>query len=386
MRRLVWHYGIAPQRLGSDDNATFAERSCTETVGWTNWLRRLQSEYNYRCEVHMFSLRSERAVYHIDGLKWVFHPLSLDFLSNLSVRGTDVQSLAGVSPSFFRDLREDPPDLFGFYIIGNVLAPLIGGYLRSRDVPYFVKVFRQEQSGIIHNLVYRGATALWAETKDTANALSRRQFAPNTNIEVIPQAVNENLFRPSERSTSNDSGPVLGFIGRLDERKRFLLSLEALDVVRARHPSVTLHVRGDFITNAYEAKAEAEIARRDLEENIVFHKFLDPNKLVELYRELDLLLFPSRRETFGRVLVESMMCGTPAVAVRGSVGPEAIIDDGQTGVITTEAEFPSTVANLIDRSAELHAMGKRAAMAAEDRYSLAATTPAFERFCSELIE
>ena len=386
MRRLIWHYGIAPERLGSEDDATFAERSCTDTVGWTQWLRRLQSEYGYRCEIHTFSLRNDRAVYDIDGLKWVFHPLRFDALSNLSIRGTDAQSLLGISPSFFRELRNNPPDLFGFYMIGNVLAPLVGGYLRSRDVPYFVKVFREEQSGLVHDLVYRGATALWAETNETANALSRRRYAPNTDIEVIPQAINEGLFAPDVRSPPNDSEPTLGFIGRLDERKRFLLSLEALDAVRTRHPSTTLHVRGDFMTDAYERKVDAEISRRGLEENIVFHDFLDPNELVKLYRDLDLLLFPSRRETYGRVLVEAMMCGTPPIAVHGSVGPEAIVDNGRTGVITAEAEFASTVASLVDRPTELRAMGERAATAAKERYSLAATTPAFERFCSELIE
>ena len=64
---------------------------------------------------------------------------------------------------------------------------------------------------------------------------------------------------------------------------------------------------------------------------------LDPaTDLVDAYSSAWVTVLPSMREAFGLVLVESLACGTPIVAVAGSGGPAEIVQPG-IGVLASEA-------------------------------------------------
>jgi len=63
----------------------------------------------------------------------------------------------------------------------------------------------------------------------------------------------------------------------------------------------------------------------------VEHRDLDRHEdLLAAYREAHVTALASRGEAFGLVLVESMACGTPAVAAGDAAGPEVIGDAGAT--------------------------------------------------------
>lgn len=63
----------------------------------------------------------------------------------------------------------------------------------------------------------------------------------------------------------------------------------------------------------------------DLPSNIVaLGSVKDPHQLAEVYRSADMLLQLSREESFGKVVAESLACGTPAVAYRATASPELV--------------------------------------------------------------
>jgi phosphatidylinositol alpha-mannosyltransferase len=75
---------------------------------------------------------------------------------------------------------------------------------------------------------------------------------------------------------------------------------------------------------------------------------LDPSTdLVDAYSSAWVTVLPSMREAFGLVLVESLACGTPVVAIAGSGGPEEIVRDG-IGALA-RAETPADLAEAIVR-------------------------------------
>jgi glycosyltransferase involved in cell wall biosynthesis len=67
----------------------------------------------------------------------------------------------------------------------------------------------------------------------------------------------------------------------------------------------------------------------------------------ELYRKAKCTLFTSQwEEPFGLVMIESMACGTPVIALRRGAAPEVIID-GKTGfVVDTEEEMFEATKNI----------------------------------------
>lgn len=60
----------------------------------------------------------------------------------------------------------------------------------------------------------------------------------------------------------------------------------------------------------------------------------DVNKLVEFYSMADVFFNPSIRETFGKVTVEALSCGTPVVVYNATASPE-LVEEGCGYVVNT---------------------------------------------------
>ena len=66
---------------------------------------------------------------------------------------------------------------------------------------------------------------------------------------------------------------------------------------------------------------------------------VDQVDLVPYYQKADLLLLPSEHESFGMVMVEAMACGTPVAALKGSGGPDEVVEDGINGLLCNKEDF-----------------------------------------------
>ena len=91
----------------------------------------------------------------------------------------------------------------------------------------------------------------------------------------------------------------------------------------------------------------------------------DDGRKAIAYSAADLLVHPSRAETFGLVILESMACGTPVVAFEVGGVPE-LVRPGLTGYLATPDD-PSSLSKGI--SDLLDAPGDRERMAAVCRRS-----------------
>jgi O-antigen biosynthesis alpha-1,3-rhamnosyltransferase len=78
---------------------------------------------------------------------------------------------------------------------------------------------------------------------------------------------------------------------------------------RRKHPLVL--VGGDW--NGHRAAAQRQARALGLEQNTKFTGWVDDDLLAPLFRQAVSHILPSREETFGRTVIESMACGTPVV-------------------------------------------------------------------------
>lgn len=84
-------------------------------------------------------------------------------------------------------------------------------------------------------------------------------------------------------------------------------------------------------------------------------KHVPGEELVEIYAMSDLFVFPSRVETFGRVLIESMAAGTP-VLTTDALGCRDVVGMGKYGEMVGVDDVPAMVSgirNLIQHPEEL---------------------------------
>ena len=69
--------------------------------------------------------------------------------------------------------------------------------------------------------------------------------------------------------------------------------------------------------------------------DVIFTGFKTGEALAKWYTNAEVFVFPSRWETFGIVMIESMACGTP-VAAFPTTGPLDVIDQGITGYMDVD--------------------------------------------------
>lgn len=145
------------------------------------------------------------------------------------------------------------------------------------------------------------------------------------------RGVDTTLFRPVEPEPLGLPGPVFLYFGRVAPEK----NIEAfLDLAL---PGSKL-VIGD-------GPARAELERRYPKARFVGLR--QGENLVRHICAADCLVFPSRTDTLGLVLMEAMACGVP-VAAFPVTGPKQVVADGVTGVLDEDLRAAALAALELD--------------------------------------
>jgi glycosyltransferase involved in cell wall biosynthesis len=135
-----------------------------------------------------------------------------------------------------------------------------------------------------------------------------------------------------------DDDRIVLFVGRVSEEKGALELPRLMDRVRREVPKARLVVAGT---------GPAEERLRAMVPGGVFLSWLDVDKLSKLYSSADVLVLPSRFDTFGCVVVEALASGLPVVAY-ATKGPKDIIEDGVCGLtVATEEELAAGVVRIL---------------------------------------
>jgi len=98
------------------------------------------------------------------------------------------------------------------------------------------------------------------------------------------------------------------------------------------------------------------------EQRVVVLPYLEKESLAEVFTISDLVVVPSRLESFGLIAAEAQACGTPVVAYQTS-GLLDIVEDGNTGELVeafNEAKFVRAIRRLSDNPDILSRMGGQA--------------------------
>jgi glycosyltransferase involved in cell wall biosynthesis len=174
------------------------------------------------------------------------------------------------------------------------------------------------------------ASAVLVATPAIRALLEARGFR---NIADWSRGVDTELFHPVEHRSKDLRRPVFLYAGRVAVEKNLPAFLE-LDL-----PGTKLIV-GDGPQ------------RRELEKRFpgaVFAGTKFGAELASYFQEADVLVFPSRTDTFGLVLIEAMACGTPVAAfpVRG---PIDVVKDPAAGVLDNDLRAAALAALALDRA------------------------------------
>jgi glycosyltransferase involved in cell wall biosynthesis len=161
---------------------------------------------------------------------------------------------------------------------------------------------------------HRPAARTLCTTESYRAELERRGFA---HLVVWGRGVDTNRFRPLPRMRS--ARPRLLYVGRVAVEKNVEAFLE-------------LGMHGELVVVG-DGPARAALERRF--PDAAWRGYRYGEELVAEYAAADVLVFPSRTDTFGLVLLEAMACGTP-VAAYPVTGPVDVVAEGVTGILSED--------------------------------------------------
>ncbi len=125
--------------------------------------------------------------------------------------------------------------------------------------------------------------------------------------------------------------PWILFVGQLTPRKGYDLAIDALPLVRRRHPGATLlFVSG--LNPAERKEAEDRARARGVQAGVRFLGRVEDGELHGLFAACDAYWTPTRYEGFGLTVLEAMAAGAPVVAADVPAVNE-IVRHGEDGLL-----------------------------------------------------
>ena len=303
------------------------------------------------------------------------------------------EALADISDRFCAGVmrwfdEHGPPDV----IHGNYwLSGVVGHHLKHAlglkhglDVP-FVSTFHtlarvKAEGGDPEPLwrdraeteIIRCSDAICVSCVEEEEQFRRLYGDPNGRIEIIAPGVERALFAPGDQAGArlalgmDDDHPLIVFVGRIQPLKGPDVAIQALAGLRdAGHPDARLLIVGG--ASGRDGGVEAQRAHNlveelDLHDHVDFVEPQPHHILSTYYRAADIVIVPSRSESFGLVALEAAACGTPVVASAVG-GLLSLVDDGETGRLIegrNPADYAAAMAEILSDDELKASMGEAA--------------------------
>jgi D-inositol-3-phosphate glycosyltransferase len=208
--------------------------------------------------------------------------------------------------------------------------------------------------------------------------------------------VDHTLFAPGDRREAREAlgiggdGPLVLFAGRVQPLKGLDVAIRAFEIVARSLPDARLLVVGGASGERGPAEMAAMldlVAELGLADRVAFHPPLPHREVPVAYRAADVLVVPSRSESFGLVAAEAQACGIPVVAAAVG-GLPYVVADGRSGLLVDGRDPGGFAAALLrvlgDRNlAEDLARG---ALVHAEQFSWRATTDRLLELYSGMVE
>ena len=191
-----------------------------------------------------------------------------------------------------------------------------------------------------------------------ANSESEREqlhelYSANVDrVKIVPLGVEQALFSPGNQIAAKAAlnlpdGPILLFIGRLQSLKGVDVAIATLQAME--HEDATLVVVGGASGvegSLYETEIHNMANKLQPNKKVLFVPPQPHYILSTYYRAANLVLVPSRSESFGLVALEAAACGVPAI-VSAVGGLKNLVEHGRTGMLI-EGWNPTEFSQMTD--------------------------------------
>ena len=166
-------------------------------------------------------------------------------------------------------------------------------------------------------LMLRNSAKIVTGSNHTKHLIMKFYKIPEEKILVIPYGINDFLLNQTPKHKKQS---YILYVGRLSPTKNIAGLVKAFELLLDEYDlEIKLKLTGN------EQKLSFRISER-IRDKVEFVGYPDDDQLVDLYRNAQLLVFPSFYEGFGLPPLEAMACGCPAIVSNVASLPEVCGD------------------------------------------------------------
>lgn len=163
-------------------------------------------------------------------------------------------------------------------------------------------------------------------------------------ITIIPTGIVKDEFSGVTKKNKSEMGKIaninidfrnkiiLLFVGRIGIEKNIDFLIDVVAKIIQIIPNVVLLIVGD---GPYKENLQKRIKQKKVDHCIFFTGYIQREKLKYMYTYADVFIFASKTEAQGLVIIESMQCGTPVVAI-GEMGIRDIMGNSLGGFMVED--------------------------------------------------
>ena len=238
----------------------------------------------------------------------------------------------------------------------------------------------------LHKFTLKGVRGVIAPSKAIKDSLGKQGIFPPEKIELIYYGINIGHFLPVNKTPHENF--IVGTIGHLAPIKGHDVFIRAAELVLKKQPDVRFVIVGEDKSRDGRNRREIEdlIAELNLSDRIELAGWT--NDVRFLMRKFDLFVSAARREAFGLVMPEAMLCEIPVIATR-SEGAVEIIEDETSGILIPNENYETLAQKILDLYADRNRrefLSKNGRKRVEENFSLEKMVARTEEFYRRILE
>jgi glycosyltransferase involved in cell wall biosynthesis len=286
-----------------------------------------------------FAFKQTKSNFTLDGVEVIIEKKSNYYLNYYKICGLIYKQKPDIIISNFSYAN---PSLFFGKILGI-----------KKNIVWFhtlkAQMHTKRSNIFIKSLFLRLADIVIANSYITKDELVSEYSVSANNVRPIPffSTINETIIHFSKDSDKIDKQLLkIGCPGRMATHKNQSVVLNALSKIKK---TTMLNFQLSFAgSGEEESNLKEQSLNLNLSNNIVFLGHLNAEKMIDFYKNLDLVILPSMNEAFGLVFIEAISLGIP-VLVSSQFGALTFINESQEllNKFTFDPKSPEDLANKV---------------------------------------
>lgn len=269
---------------------------------------------------------------------------------------------------------------------GSKFVFRLANNLKYRKKKYITMIGGMHMSlkGAAYNY-YKNASFIIVHTNIQKKEIQKNASFKNMDIRVLPLGVDTSIFKPLDiKNNLVDNEFNLLYVGRITRLKQIEIAINTVSDLKSKGLNGKLNLIGPISDANYYNELLSLIDVLKINDQVNFKGKYPQAEILNFYQKADLLLLPSKHESFGMVVTEAMACGTPVISLRGSGGPEEIIQNNEDGIITNKEYYSSSIIKLLQNKEIFNAMSVNCVKNVEKKWSQQVTSKLMLSYLEEL--